>query len=303
MLLTVDANQIRDNGSGSGFDTTGLVVRVGTSDALTSYNLQTLLGDDGGFVTNGDGGDGVFDIGDLTFRGGIAANVTNNQFSGQFGNDVTFQSFVSASTGASTPFGFGGTLGAVTTTAGVWTDQNENPPNPANDVFDVDAWVQDPLARLDLNFTGNTGLSLNVTRQGAAYNNDEPVFKSRTTGQDTVAPFDNSGPFTSGVRRRNAQRLLARDVADFPPGGKLDPQLTTPGTGGTFGTSDDFLYPGMGTSTFRTTATSETFGFTAGDTFFYDTDPFDQTTFDSNGIGFPGANIFGENPFGWSLTP
>jgi trimeric autotransporter adhesin len=302
MILTADANQIRDNGSSSTFDSTGLVIRVGTSDA---FSFLGSFSDDGGFATNGAGGNGVFDTGDLTFRSGVAANVTNNQFSGQFGNDVSFQSFVGVSTTGSSAFGLGGTLGEITPSAGAWTDGNENPRNNANDTFDTDTFVQDPLARLDLIFTGNTGLSLNVTRQGAAYNNDEPLFKSRTAAQDngTDGGLDDNGPFSSGTRRRNAQRLAARNVADFPAGGQLPPLLTIVGTGGTPGTSDDFLFSGMGESTFRVTGTSNTAGFSLGDTFLLDNTPFNQTSLDSSGDFFPGANIFGENPFGWSVIP
>src|SRR5690606_32353452 len=90
-------------------------------------------------------------------------------------------------------------------------------------------------------FVDNTFESIDVNNLGAFYNNDEGDFKSRT-GKTAPNP---SGPFQSGTRRRNAQRLASRNYYDggFP----LPPAASGPG----------YLYPGVGLSTFR--ITTETF--------------------------------------------
>ena len=218
--LRVFNNQITSNGQisnvASVFDTTGLVIRVGTSDASNSVR------DNGGFasatgVTNANvlaNGGLVAQMG----RGGVQALVRNNTLGGNYAADVTFQGFVSTTNPA--------------TSAGQWTDNNDgtNPPpgpptaprNNGNDIFRVDSYTSDPLSRLDLVFSNNTGNALRATRGDAAsilYNNAEDVFKSRTLAQDgadfPVGGFDASnqnngddgGPFNSGTRARNATRL------------------------------------------------------------------------------------------------
>jgi len=242
--LSVRNSTIAFNGNSSAFNGTGLVLRVGSSDSGTSF------ADPGGFASDG--------------RGGVIATVTDNTFDGNFGEDVLFEGFTSTVDPA--------------TTGGAWTDQNENPRVPGNDLFTPSGFRADPLARLDLIFTGNTGDSADVARSGASYNNDEPEFKSRTRGQDNGTDggfFDDPGPFNSGTRARNAQRLAAREVNAF--GDFTDPNLT-------IGASDSFLFPGVGLSTFRRTAASTTAGFTTGDDFTFGV---------LLGIGF------GELPFQW----
>ena len=224
-----DNNVVMDNGVFSGFDGTGLVMRVGTSGAGTDF------ADDGGFVTDG--------AGNLTGRGGVFATVTNSSFIGHPAADVLIESFDSTANPA--------------TTAGTWDAAN----------FEVTNFVQDPLARLDLIFTGNTGQDLDVVRAGASYNNNEAVFKSRTMAQTPA------GPFASGTRARNAQRLASRT-------GFADPANVN----GVSGDSDNFLYSGVGESTFRISAGSSDAGFTGGDSF-------------GDTINL-GAGI-GELPFGW----
>jgi len=64
---------------------------------------------------------------------------------------------------------------------------------------------EDPLARLALRFIGNAGDQIDVTRQGAFYNNADQ-FKSP------------EALFTSNTRRRNAQRISV----DYPPGSPGD---------------------------------------------------------------------------------
>jgi trimeric autotransporter adhesin len=242
--LSVRNSMITGNGNSSAFASTGLILRVGTSDGGRGFT------DPGGFASDG--------------RGGVIATITNNMFNGNFGEDVFIEGFVSTVDPA--------------TTGGAWTDQNTAARDPANDLFTPSGYQSDPLARLDLIFTGNTGDSVDVSRSGASYNNAEAVFKSRTIGQDNGTDggfFDDPGPFTSGTRARNAQRLAAREVNAF--GNFTAPSLT-------IGASDSFLYPGVGLSTFRRTAASTTTGFTAADLFT-----------DSVLLGIQ----FGELPFQW----
>jgi len=213
LQITMDNNTITANGALGTLSGTGLVLRVGTTDAEA---LTTSVTDDGGFATDGAGN---------FVRGGVLATVTNNTFNGNAGDEVFIEGFVS-------------TVAPIPTT-GTWSAT----------VFDVTAFQQDPLARLDLIFTGNTGSTLNIARTGASYNNGETVFKSRDTAQVPAGPFG-----VGGTRLRNAQRLASR-------ANPFDAPLVSP-DGGTF------LYPGVGTeSTFRRSTTSNTTGFTGGDDF------------------------------------
>lgn len=199
LVFNMDGNTVTDNGVGSGFAGTGLVIRVGTSDALTGAGN---INNDGGLFADG--------------RGGVGANVTNNVFSGHRGGDVYFDAFIS-------------TVDPVTT-AGTWDDQNDG--DATNDVFVVNTFEQDPLARLDLVFSGNTGQELIATpaqNGNVFYNNNEEEFKSRIN--NNVAVATPAGPFDSGTRARNATRLASRDAPFAAPGLII-------------GNSDDFLYPG-----------------------------------------------------------
>ena len=203
-------------------DSTGLVVRVGTS---TTYGFTN----PGGFASTG--GAVAIDgspFGLSTGFGGVTMTVDNNTFQGNFGTDITFKSFVS--TGSS-----GGTGTA-------WD----------NTQFDPSGYQGDPLSRLDLYFRNNTFDAENVNNQNisgtgvqsgntnyvAYYNNSDGVFKSRL---NNIAGPNIPGPFFSATRRRNAQRQAARYT--LPP--NVPPGLT-------------FLYPGMGDSTFRVSSDSDT---------------------------------------------
>lgn len=261
LVLNMNRNFISANGAVADpaqvFDTTGLVIRVGTSDGNNSYTEA------GGFADT---------------RGGVIASVTNNLFQGQYGADVTFQSFVSTVNPA--------------TTGGTWTDQNEATRNNANDVYNPTGFQQDPLARLDLLFEGNTGEGLIATRTGASYNNDEPIFKSRTAAQDNATdagPPDDNGPFLSGSRVRNAQRQAGRFG--------LPPSLTINGAGGN---SDNFLYSGVGRSTFRVDLGIGNTFTTINTNFLLDNGAYANPATDSNGL--PGTSPNG-GPFGIDNMP
>ena len=254
---------INNNGQVAGnIGGSGLNVRVGTTRGGQNFNVA------GGFAS--------------AANGGVVASVTGNSFSGNFGADVLFESFTSTVNPA--------------TTGGLWTDQNTNPRVPADDVFTPSGFQSDPIARLDLIFNTNIGQELNGTRPGASYNNDESVFKSRTQAQDngTDGGIDDDGPFGSGSRLRNAQRLAARNVNIG--GTQLPPQLNIAG-------SNAFRFPGMGQSTFRVnTVGGNAFGL--GNGFLLDTNPYVDFT-DANGVnGFGGGPLgIDSMPWGWSVLP
>jgi hypothetical protein len=294
LALNVTDNFVRANGQngvaanfigGGTQNATGLVLRVSTSDA----NTQALDGNagsfqnDGGFATNLTNATFTGNVTNANVvRGGVGANVDSNQFVGQFGADVTFEGFVSTN--------------APPTTVGTWTDQNDSPRLPGTaDVFTITSYTQDPLARLDLRFVGNTGDGAIVTRSSessAFFNNDEPVFKSRTVGQDgndppgnpsnTGTTGDDNGPFNSGTRRRNITRLADNTGAFDRPtlvGSVVDVSF------------NGFLYSGVGGSTFRRTSSSNIAGFT----------PNPQNTSFTTTVNQGGA--VGETNFGWDIIP
>jgi len=253
MFLTVNNNDIEGNGILSTANATGLVVRVGTSDGGFGPNF------DGGFFSEG--------------LGGIGATVTNNTFHGNLGDDISFSSFVSTVDPG--------------TTAGTWSDT----------VFVVTSYRSDPLSRLDLSFHNNTfdSTGLNVgndpngvaNSNGAFYNNAEPDFKSRTNGRTLPDP---NGPFTTGGRARNAERLAGRFLGILPP---FTPQL-----------APFFRYPGMGQSTFRLLDASNGGSTTLADVvsagFFVDNAPYTNPFFDANGVFRPGAGP-DDMPYGWTF--
>lgn len=272
--LTFNNNTVLGNGNDG---TTiggagGFVLRVGTSDAHTfGENGAASYTTDGGTASSG--------------RGGVVATVSGNTFIGNAGLDVYIDSFVSTVDPAATVSGDG------------WTDQNEDPRDNTNDTFDIDGYEADPIARLDLVFTNNIGNEWDMTNPGAFYANDEPVFKSRTQDQDTaaddaVSPPDDPGPFGSGTRQRNAQRFAFR--------GALPPTIAAGST---------YLFPGVGTSSFRVQQSGNVFA--TGTGFIIDSAPYLNPAADAFGVNagdtFSGASggPFGIDfmPWGWSILP
>lgn len=266
---TPNANRLID--PTHGMDATGSVLSSPYMVFNMDSNIITNNGvgsqfDATGFVMRvgtSDGGRGVTFEGGYASDGfgGVIASVTNNVFSGNYGTDVWFESFTS-------------TVNPITT-SGTW-NQNEFTINPGG-------YQSDPLARLDLVFSGNSGDSIQVTNVGAWYSNAEPQFKSRGffAAPNLSGPFAGAGP----NRRRNAQRLASRDgLAPF-----VGPGL-------------QYLYPGMGTSTFRIAA-----GTTLGLTGSGADNEFNIIGTDFNSIVFPQPVIFfGELGFDWdtiSYTP
>lgn len=269
--MNISGNQIVGNGNSVvAFPATGLVMRVGTTDGGFSYTY------DGGYASDGFGN---------ADRGGVIASVTGNIFNGNQGDDILVHSFTST----------------VDPATGVsWTTPTSGTP-----VFDPTGYQSDPLARLDLILTGNVfdSVVFNNTSTiltpdgevGAYYNNSDGTFKSRV---NTPGTPEVEGPFNSATRRRNATRLASRYSTNVP----LPPQPPL------LNTHQEFLFPGMGNSTFRVREGSNTYtdGSSAtGLLFLYDQpwlvgDPsLVDATFEASGVGFTGANIAGELPFGW----
>ncbi len=187
LVLIVDTNDILSNGGQSNFVGTGFVLRVGTSYSDSRYYS----------AGPGYSEEGVGTAAGTPFANGrVNAKVTNNVFSGNFGDDV----FIEAFRATQDP----------PTTGGNW-DPNANPPFRVNSPY-----YGDPQARLNLVFQGNRGDGLNVTNfeegnsVGAYYDNAEQNFKSRiANGQAAPNP---DGPFgrNSADRRRNATRVAGR---------------------------------------------------------------------------------------------
>ena len=251
----------------------GLVLWVGTENASTRFFGADDTGDLFGSGTGDSNGNGVgSNSGDNMFAGNgrVNARVNNNMFQGNLGDDVFFQSFTA------TP--------VLPTTAGTWD---------ATTFVVNQPFRQDPLARLNLVFTGNTGNSLNVTNVGAFYNDADAVFKSRERagngGQTPGGPFPINGGDT---RRRNAQRIAFRGTDLF---NTLNP-ITGPDVNFFTGLGI-FEYAGMGASTFRIESDFDDTGFAQGDIFSTDSNTGDPV-FDANGFVRPNS-IFGEQPYGW----
>lgn len=236
-------------------------------------------------VGTSDGGYSYFDDGGFFGEGfgGVGATITGNTFSGNLGDDIYFDSFTSTVNPGDT--------------AGEWSDT----------VFRIDFFRGDPLARLDLTFLNNTFESANVnnsrgsfnseTGASAFYNNAEDDFKSRTIRNSV-----DTGPFANGSRERNAQRLAARFT--------LNPQVPTPPPPNGGADSGDFLYSGIGQSTFRLLGVAApgnvgifnptgNVGTYVNGGFFVD--DFYQNRFDANGLFNAGAGA-DAMPYGWNVN-
>jgi len=252
VIFNMNDSIVRNNSQPGGFEGGGLVFRVGTTGAEFGTGNNANWSDEG--TVN------------PFLKGGLVADINNNQMTGNGGIDFLMHTFASTVD--------------PNTTGGAWTDQNEATRNNANDVFNPTGYQQDPLARIQVNsFSGNTGGSADVLGAGlsgsssaqfAFYDNPEPVFKSRTQNQDNNTdggPFDDPGPFANSAadRARNATRLASRTgfttydtnaagVTTIVPGSMLPPSLTIIDGGRN---SDDFLYPGLGLSTLRVSSSAD----------------------------------------------
>lgn len=221
LVFTFLQNTVVGNGTARDipeiFDAAGLAIRVGTSGGNYSLTGGGPNAQVGGFASDGNQIAGVpLSQSATLINGGVLASVNDNFFAGNQGSDFYTESFTSTIDPA--------------TTGGTWNGTDFNPPTTANG---------DPLARLDLEFLNNTFDEIDPVNLGAFYNNAEPNFKSRTNGRTLPDP---NGPFTSGTRRRNAQRLAFRD--NLPP-------FTGPNVPGDF---NEYKFQGLGDSTFRVTS-------------------------------------------------
>ena len=249
----------------------GLVIRVGTAESNTLEAVDT-----------------AFELG----QSGVDAEVWSNEFDGNFGSEVFFDSFVSVLPHHS---------------FGNWNFGDPVPPGEFNPFANNSIWTRDPLSRFDLVFRENTGTTLDVVNGFAFLDNWESVFKSRS--------LDDSGPpnatrdnnpdgthVTAGsddepasARQRNATRTLGYSslfstwqLGDDPiswVGINDDPDadvLFAPPLG----------FDGEGTPTWRVESDFDTDGFTQTNTTLGFSDFFDTVTL--------GNVIFdGEEHFQW----
>lgn len=284
-----------DGRAGSADESSGVVIRVGSTDGRDSFRS------DGGFASEGE--TFVNSVVDplqpgavfgstsqsLFLRGGVIMSMLNNSISSNFGSDLYFESFTSTADPADT--------------GGTWEQQDFT---DGDLEFVVNAFRGDPLARLDLTFRNNA-IALgqaDVTNVGATYGNAEADFKSRV---DNNGNNDEDGPFSSGARLRNAQRGAAR----LYPNGENDTTLAGEVLPPLAINADDFefRYPGIGDSTFRVNINGlsdadllnlEALGFIFDDAPLGDPSPI-ESSFEMNGIILNGpGNRFLDDPiFGW----
>lgn len=208
----------------------GLVIRVGTADTYGFANSPFFEN-----IANPEVELGL---------SGIDAEVVGNQFNGNFGASVFFDSFISIIPPQS--------LG-----------QFADPPADHPEFPNWQQGYRDPLSRFDLVFRGNSGNSLDVTNGFALLDNNESYFKSRNfPGGATDPPHGghggHSGPpgfFPNFTRARNATRTLGW----FNSVGQI-PSIAYEGS-----LFFDFSFEGHGTPTWRVESD-------------YDFNNFDQTS-------------------------
>lgn len=245
LILDMENNEIRDNGLGvpdlnnspaSTLSGTGLVLRVGSQFSTSAYFIAPDITGDASWFTSAaalgvgsniiQGGGTVAAGFGTTANGRVNARIVENEFSGNGGDDVFIEPFVSVQ---------------PRDTAGPW-NQTE---------FRVDRFDSDPLSRLNLVFLGNTGESIDVVRAPSStdgvksyYDNAEGDWKSRTSKPDANpdGPFGNQAGRSRIVTRTG---ILAYTFPDNVPAGH-----------------PDFYYPGLGASTFRIEGNWDVSGFT-----------------------------------------
>jgi hypothetical protein len=183
---------------------------------------QTEISSNGLAAVTPDDGDGLFIMAGTSQFGYINASVTNNHFSGNANIDVVTQSFITTKTPAAGNPLFDPTTGAIV----IGT-------SPAT------TFQPDPLARLALTLTGNVGNTIDVTRVGAEYIDNDP---QKSIPGFYTDPFVTGGDFQfiagSSSRATNAQR----EPGVFNTGGStIDGGALT--IGGIWGTYAFFASP------------------------------------------------------------
>ena len=197
-ILQIDTNTISDNGQTTTFSASGLVMRIGSADGGTGFFDSNDPGDEVGVgAPYGDSNSALGLFGTISAR--TNARVVSNAFEGNFGDDVQIIPFVS-------------TVDPGHTT-GEWHDAGQtNSPN-----FAVGTHNSDPLARLNLDFSGNSGNGIDVISPVflSSYDSLDRTFKSRDSADSQEAgqvDGDGSagGPFPNGVRERSITQIPAR---------------------------------------------------------------------------------------------
>jgi hypothetical protein len=183
---------------------------------------QTEISGNGLAAVTPDDGDGLFIMVGTSQFGYINASVTNNRFSGNANIDFVTQSFVTTATPAAGNALFNPATGglAIGTT-------------PAT------TFQPDPLARLALTLTGNVGNTIDVTRVGAEYNDNDPQKTIPGLYADPdVTPGEFQFVASQSNRLTNAQREPGTFNVDGTPidGGALT-------IGGIWGTYALFASP------------------------------------------------------------
>lgn len=154
LTFNMNNNTVLGNGIGSTASTTGLILRVGSSDG--NYGAFT----DGGFASEG--------------FGGVIATITNNTFHGNLGDDIYFDSYTSTDPPGNTT----GTWDATTFTINSY----QGDPLSRLDL----TFTGNTFDSADVN--GTTGLGGGTTNS-AFYNNPEGDFKSRLNTATDPGPF------------------------------------------------------------------------------------------------------------------
>ncbi|QDT63090.1 right-handed parallel beta-helix repeat-containing protein [Calycomorphotria hydatis] len=199
LIFSMTGSTLIGNGLTSGFSSTGLVMRVGTS--------------------GGEDDQGAFTIGVQAPNpdvGGVIATITGNTSSGNLGDDYYFESFTST----------------VDPTANVFTQTIVSPLNGTEEFDVTNEGQSDPLARLALTFNSNILDSIDATNVGAFYTNADGVKSAVNDPTDGVTAAQ-TGPFDTNTRPRNAQRIgiIGNTVAGVTLPGPDGPSVVFPGLG------------------------------------------------------------------------
>lgn len=182
-IFQVDTNTIDGNGVGTNSPTTGLFMRIGSTEGIFNTPYTNELGSETGPGSQSN----------INPNSRTNARIVNNSFGGNFGEDVRFETFVSTADPDATTGNWGLSL----------TPSYSGP-----------GYDNDPLARLNLVFEGNSGDGLRANRLNGVYNNAEPTWKSRrvpvNNGSNAGGP---SGPFpAAGTRNRSIVLTPSRNT-------------------------------------------------------------------------------------------
>ena len=204
-VLQIDTNLISDNGVDSSLTATGLVMWIGSTGGVLSFDtfwtgntylgLETGIGSVGGVADATETASNLdFGLTQTTSSNGTRteinsrtnARIVNNTFEGNFGDDFSVWPFISTVD----------PLLTLDNGAADW-DTRTTPG------YNVARYESDPLSRLNLVFEANTGNGLDVRNLTVGYSNSEPEYKSR---DGSAAP---PGPLAA-TRARDVTRIPSR---------------------------------------------------------------------------------------------